>query len=1474
MNGMKKLEQKKENWFQVIGLKPEIFINPQTKEVFEWNNGKKKMWTHKNAVRTINDVDYFCIQSSKFSVKKQVQKEKFIEYLIGNEPNYELDCFLFPENYQFIGFDYNHQLKEINYKDLTSWFSLESLTAIERKETYIPFFEESYPQVIRLYKLRATLDRHDPKHVRTIKDVALFDSDTRELYVNMVYSDKPEPPYPITKENFLNAYVNDRLCDRAYYTKTQIKQIEETFYFLKSWQYWFKEKERPYHVKKYVLNVSHETREIVSDCSAFQTKLEEVTNGIYTLNQEKEVIAKARPNKVIKGSPRSTSIKYTFTINGQKVNLTRNFQECPLYIRTRILEKAKEKELNKQQIQAFLAKEKELNEQQIQEENKQPAQTFSYQELPKEVLNAINESEKPLNVQQANERFNQLLQDRIQACIQNNPIKLKPVTISELMLGSRKKVAKESKKNQQKPSNNEKPKLTDFYSKRSVREGHPRILASKANQLNVFGNIEPLTYVDWLLEETHDSEELLEHVCHIPMKELTFDGYNQLKEEVKKCIFCVDKNGYLCSPKVENNDKKPLKIFCDIETAGVNRGELEKRFSKPSNLQTIITHVSFGVATPLKTFLAFPIQETAVLSVPNFHSFFTLLSDITKGETLHIEMLFHNGAKYDNHFLLAECRHYAEVTDKPMSRNTEPPTDYELRTKPKEKGVNYLTVSYVKSRTNLDIAGRISNINFISTDTLPKTALPLGKIGKRLNETPYHSRNNVDGNPYPFRPYADGRTIAVVPNEMRKDFQAYQYTYYDQKEPIYGFKKQLAFGVQCFKETPFEHWTYILNDILLESRLTTNFDDLFQGFDFDCRTKTQNALNKFTEGNALATFQLLGITKVKLPQKGQKPFEAKRQFSDYGFTDGENLFQFIKRGYKGGICRYNSRYVGQELLFPMFSMDLHSSYPSVIARFGIPTYIYQVYDQPKEHFSFKPSSECYQLVEVSKETFNRFMAHLNSNVLKDSYVNMYQNINSDTVVISNVFFESMLETGFNNEKLLDELPTLRELAVEALGVFPIVKGIAFEYETFGNMARLMEYYKIKEEGKSKYKMLDTLEKPFDGRDVIETNELNTHKPSESYYMAVKQLLNAIYGAPGIKDYYPRMFFNQETGEWETLAQGNKNTERNIIFSCYIADRARAQLLRPLGTFLDGAEIDRLFVYGDTDSLYLRHEALRYFRRHQLKTGENFFHAHNMGTWAIEHEFIVRFFVQTLKKYTYVSYEKEIGVISATKECNVWNEKGGYQLTGGADIPFYRIGSTIYGFTMERISDLSKFNPNDLEFNIRCGGVNHGEINARIDEKIEQHNRENPESWFENTPENRFHLLVNYYFKDTPQQEPMTQKANIYTKEQTIAIYPRETVFTPPSPRPLELYAADPNTKERAYRLVNEFLKQATDEEIEAFYDNSLFLDFEGNDLRWVDVEQIFSERVYPEQKNILLCMKKETSIRTLLPIYQEQLKSS
>ena len=536
-------------------------------------------------------------------------------------------------------------------------------------------------------------------------------------------------------------------------------------------------------------------------------------------------------------------------------------------------------------------------------------------------------------------------------------------------------------------------------------------------------------------------------------------------------------------------------------------------------------------------------------------------------------MIFHNGEKFDNHFAIEELSKHFNLpifNEFNKSLNTEAnernkklsniPTDL------KNKGC--ILESRIKSSNNVSVNAYIHGRKIIFTDSFKKMNTSIKVLGQML-------LNNH-----------------LITEEYLKtdfDYQAFDKDYDMSQNNINSYVKR------CFESLTDEQLIYIRNDVIILALGVKHYKTLFYGFDFSKMTFTQNIKEEYSNFNKLAEFQLLKTDGCY----------SHLVLNDYKIC-GLSGFDYFRYFYKGGLNLYNDKFVGKIINRDGFSIDLNSSYPTVMYKEKLPTYMIAFNEkQSIQSFDYFNDDIFSFFTMTIKNANNQILSHVKSRVIKQAIVKYYNSKNG--LVYLNTVFLRLLEKLTKHQ--------FKSLTCESVAVF--------KTEYFGARDVIAKNYFIKTQGKMKNKLdcdIDTIN-PLD---IKITNEL---KPDEYNFSSeqvagAKVLLNGIYGVPALRIHFD--YFKRFGDEFINIKDGFTNKERNIIFSAGVTAFAFHNLLEPLKNLLP-QEIDDYFWYADTDSLYLDKRAL-------AKLPQSMFHKMNLGAWDIEHENINKFYAFNHKKY--------------------------------------------------------------------------------------------------------------------------------------------------------------------------------------------------------------------------------------------------
>lgn len=615
---------------------------------------------------------------------------------------------------------------------------------------------------------------------------------------------------------------------------------------------------------------------------------------------------------------------------------------------------------------------------------------------------------------------------------------------------------------------------------------------------------------------------------------------------------------------------KSVELHCDIETLKCNKIEGAVHATK-YHCHTYSLAIAWfyeGASFP----------SVAVFN--NFVDFFNKVKEAKIRKGLSFEMIFHNGDKFDNHFMLFELEHYFNFPIRTLF-NKECNNEYnddavktsELSSEDKQ---GIILESRIKSSNNVEVTSFVNGRKVTLIDSFKKMNCSIKQLGIMLL-----NRGLIDE------------------QYLKTDFD---YDCFDREEDIPD-DEVLPYVKRCFESLNEKQMIYIRNDVIILALGVKHYKELFYGFDFNKMTFTQNIKEEYANYNELAEFQLL-------KKRGRFDHIA---LGDYNIC-GLNGFDYFRRYYKGGLNLYNDRYVGKLLKREGFSIDLNSSYPTVMYGEKLPTYLVNIIEKPVQVALPYEDRDYMSFFTMTIKNANKYiLSHIKSRVLRNAIVKYYNS--KDGLVYYNTVFLSLIA----------------KITGHKFGKLPIESLAVFECEYFGARDVIARNYFIKTQGKAKKKLdceIDTIN-PLDIRmtDLPKPPEYNF---SPDMVQGSKVLLNGIYGVPALRLFFDA-FYRSLDGNYVNAKNGFTNKERNIVFSAGVTAFAFRNLLTPL-QYLTQEEIDEYFWYADTDSLYLDKRALAKFPK-------SMFHAMNLGAWDIEHENITAFYAFNHKKYCL--YDNEI-----------------------------------------------------------------------------------------------------------------------------------------------------------------------------------------------------------------------------------------
>lgn len=604
--------------------------------------------------------------------------------------------------------------------------------------------------------------------------------------------------------------------------------------------------------------------------------------------------------------------------------------------------------------------------------------------------------------------------------------------------------------------------------------------------------------------------------------------------------------------KIINKDDFNNFLFLDLETYQYN--ELNGKI-KPTNYKNMIFSLAISILYNNKIYCNI------------YYNFNDFLKHIKKKNS-EFKFYIHNGLKYDNHFLLWELIYYYKLPIYNLKMDAENDDCKKISYNLEDFKTDVILQKRVKNKNNLDLVFKLNTNTFKFEDTFLKTNLSLKTLSIKLN-----------------------KLCVLSDEEMKTDFN---YTKYNVDKDLTDYNAKV-YAKQIFKNLTDDEKKYIYNDVIILCKVYRYFNQLFQNFDIDKLTLSQNILENYLI-NDLTRFQLL--QKIDLYNKVQN--------TDYIFNN-ENYYNYLKRYYKGGLNFYNDKYLNQILNINGFSIDLNSSYPSIMYSDKVPTYFEYYGYNKKLYFNDILNDNYYYLFEISKDDFNKILSKILSRNLTKMLVKYYFSKNDNVYLNSNTF------------RILNDI---LKLDIDYIYVKSFV---CYKCYRFGAYKLIDKYYFIKQQGKSDKKLVYN-----NAKDIKVTRMDNYDIFNDEEIYQSKVYLNGIYGIPALRAYFNN--FKLIDNQLVNFENGFKNSERNIIFSIYVTSKALYNLLYPL-SFLDFKEIDDKLLYTDTDSLYFSD------KRIIKKLPKNIINDMNIGAFSFDCKDITKFYILNHKKYAYFDNAK-------------------------------------------------------------------------------------------------------------------------------------------------------------------------------------------------------------------------------------------
>lgn len=606
---------------------------------------------------------------------------------------------------------------------------------------------------------------------------------------------------------------------------------------------------------------------------------------------------------------------------------------------------------------------------------------------------------------------------------------------------------------------------------------------------------------------------------------------------------------------------KKVSLYADIETFTCNKNEGMEHPTKYHSFTYSLAIAYFDDDFP----------KVAVFN--NFYDFFEKVKEKKIRKSLSFDMVFHNGEKFDNHFFIEEMQSYYNLpvytehnknANNIANENTRKMSTIDTE----EKKHGLVLESRVKSSNNVSVKAFVHGRRVEFIDSFKKMNTSIAVLGKML------LNNNL-----------------ITEEYLKTDFD---YDCFDKDEDV---NRELVktYVKRCFESLNEKQLIYIRNDVIILALGVKHYKTLFYGFDFSKMTFTQNIKEEYSKYNKLAEFQLL---------KTDGRF-SHLKLNDYQIC-GMSGFDYFRSFYKGGLNLYNDNYIGKILNKDGFSIDLNSSYPTVMYKEKLPTYLIAMNEKKSIANYDYNNNDIMSFFTMTIENANKYiLSKIESKVVRNAIVKYYNSKNGL------VYYNTVL------------LRLLSKITKQEFTSLPVESSATFQCEYFGARDVIARNYFIKTQGKMKNKLaceIDTI-------DPLAISMTDQPKPakynfSDEMVQGSKVLLNGIYGVPALRIHFD--IFKRVGDDFENVKNGFTNKERNIVFSAGVTAFAFHNLLSPL-QYLTPEEIDNYFWYADTDSLYMDKCALSKFPKEM-------FHKMNLGGWDIEHDNITKFYAFNHKKY--------------------------------------------------------------------------------------------------------------------------------------------------------------------------------------------------------------------------------------------------
>lgn len=583
-----------------------------------------------------------------------------------------------------------------------------------------------------------------------------------------------------------------------------------------------------------------------------------------------------------------------------------------------------------------------------------------------------------------------------------------------------------------------------------------------------------------------------------------------------------------------------LNIFFDIETFQYN----EQAIRTPQYLKNEVYSVYLITDYRKKHYEQL---------FPSFEKMFCWINENIKVK--EINLIAHNGRKFDFHYLKKffieqGLKNYNAYLRNSINHKNE-------YSKKKVTDQDFFFEQHIKAMTMIDLKIFYKNKIYTTVDTYPKFQTSINTLGDLL-------------------------THAGVIKESEKKLD-YDYQKFNKLNDMSVNKAKLV-ALNYFNSLTNHEIEYIKNDTIILYQAWQNYDKIFKGFDISKMTLSQNIINAYNV-NSLSEYQLL-----------RKYNNNPLKLTDFKYNEHENYYNHLREFYRGGLNMYNEIYLGKTVK-NVVHLDLNSSYPNIMYREKIPTFLIKKWQQKKHETQIfdieklKDPDHTY-LFTISVNEFNAINSKIKSRLIRQIFVKRL--------------------TGKQPIVHVDSITLYELLTFAGIDYVNVMSYLKYQNEYFGARDIIEKFYDFKSNAK----------------------KLGYSKAEIYVY---KVLLNGLYGIPALRPYFNLFKRKDGTQEFYNTINGFENNERNILFSIAVTAYAFRNLIEPLKK-TDIKNIDKNILYFDTDSIFFKDTI-----KDDMLNGLDM-DPIRLGAWDVEHKNIDKMYILNHKKYAF-EYKGKINVVA-------------------------------------------------------------------------------------------------------------------------------------------------------------------------------------------------------------------------------------